>query len=85
MLNSPILTVCYTAGTKGNPTYLCVKQEVVPIVSVKDIHLFTISCVSIISTGETALYQRPQLLWGLLPVTFFVFLKVIMYSVFKDK
>jgi len=40
---------------KGSLSYLCVKQEMTPIISVKDSHLFTISCVSTVSAGEIAL------------------------------
>jgi hypothetical protein len=65
---------------KGSLSYLCVKQKVTPIISVKDIHLFTVSCVSIVSTDEIALYQRQQVLWGSLPVTFPAFWKDLLQS-----
>jgi hypothetical protein len=63
---------------KGGLSYLCVKHEVTPVISVKYIHLFTISCVSIVSTGAIALYQRPQVLWGSLPVTLLACFKYLL-------
>jgi hypothetical protein len=80
MLNSPILTGCNTAGIKWVSLTYASSRSWSLFINAKDIHLFTKSCVSIVSTGEIALYQRPQVLWGSLPVIFLPFLKDLLQS-----